>query len=268
MGEMIEDEIKTSRIVSFTALKATTQAIQKGSGSVGGKKNEEDASAIIVGQQARARGPYHRYPRAQTQVYGQVPQNFSQNPLYSISPSPYQVYNAQPYVQPPSYPYWHTLTLPRYPPTPHTYRSPSRPGFQFKPNNKMRQKLRDSFTPIGESYVSLFQRLVQQGMITPLLGYIPDLHSRSFDPNLIRFISLKAYANGEREGLIYEKPFTMGESITKEKVTSHSPSTKFPSLNAANELDFVSKLKNAIENNCFEQIMKDLGDERYCIDTL
>ncbi|PHT38386.1 hypothetical protein CQW23_21959 [Capsicum baccatum] len=72
----------------------------------------------------------------------------------------------------------------------------------------------------------------------------------------------KAYVNGEREGLIYEKPFTMGESITKEKVTSHSPSTKFPSLNAASELDFVSKLKNAIKNNGFEQIMKDLGDER------
>ncbi|KAF3625188.1 putative fatty acyl-CoA reductase 2-like [Capsicum annuum] len=73
-----------------------------------------------------------------------------------------------------------------------------------------------------------------------------------------------AYVNGEREGLIYEKPFTMGESITKERVTSHSPSTKFPSLNVANELDFVSKLKNAIENNdTFDKIMKDLGPERF-----
>ncbi|PHU06735.1 hypothetical protein BC332_23224 [Capsicum chinense] len=72
-----------------------------------------------------------------------------------------------------------------------------------------------------------------------------------------------AYVNGEREGLIYEKPFTMGESITKERVTSHSPSTKFPSLNVSNELDFVSKLKNAIENNdTFDKIMKDLGPER------
>ncbi|PHU06703.1 putative fatty acyl-CoA reductase 4 [Capsicum chinense] len=54
----------------------------------------------------------------------------------------------------------------------------------------------------------------------------------------------------------------MGESITKGKVTSHSPSIKFPSLNAANEMDFVSKLKNAIKNNGFEQIMKDIGSER------
>ncbi|KAK4731347.1 hypothetical protein R3W88_024335 [Solanum pinnatisectum] len=56
-------------------------------------------------------------------------------------------------------------------------------------------------------------------------------------------------ANGDKEGLLYEKPFTMGESITKEKVISHFPSTKFPFLKTANELDFVSKMKNAIENN-------------------
>ncbi|KAF3635016.1 putative nitrate transporter 1.4-like [Capsicum annuum] len=47
MGEMIEEGIKTGRIVSFAILKATAQAIQKGSGSVGEKKNEEDASAIV-----------------------------------------------------------------------------------------------------------------------------------------------------------------------------------------------------------------------------
>ncbi|KAM3342102.1 hypothetical protein P3S68_027068 [Capsicum galapagoense] len=33
-----------------------------------------------------------------------------------------------------------------------------------------RRKEKDNFTPIGESYASLFQRLVQQGMITLLLG--------------------------------------------------------------------------------------------------
>ncbi|PHT31527.1 hypothetical protein CQW23_27864 [Capsicum baccatum] len=69
IGEMLEDGIKTGRIVSFATLKATTQAIQKGSGSVRGKKYEEDASVIVVGQQARERGSYHRYPQAQTQAY-------------------------------------------------------------------------------------------------------------------------------------------------------------------------------------------------------
>ncbi|KAF3637808.1 hypothetical protein FXO38_17724 [Capsicum annuum] len=37
----------------------TSQAIQKGSGSVGEKKNEEDAFAIVVGYQERSRRPRH-----------------------------------------------------------------------------------------------------------------------------------------------------------------------------------------------------------------
>ncbi|KAF3667693.1 putative cell differentiation protein RCD1 -like protein [Capsicum annuum] len=138
MWEMIEDGIKTGRIVSFAILKATTQAVQKGSGSVGGKKNEEDASSIAVGQQAWARGPHHYYPRAQTQVFAQAPQNLYQNSLYPIPLPPYQVYNMQPYVQPPSYPHWRVLNMPSHQPTPYTYRSPSRPGFQFKSINEIR----------------------------------------------------------------------------------------------------------------------------------
>ncbi|PHT59639.1 hypothetical protein CQW23_02002 [Capsicum baccatum] len=50
MREMIEDEIKTGRMVNFAALKATTQSIQKGSRNARGEKNEEDATAIVVGK--------------------------------------------------------------------------------------------------------------------------------------------------------------------------------------------------------------------------
>ncbi|KAM3201507.1 hypothetical protein P3L10_033870 [Capsicum annuum] len=48
----------------------------------------------------------------------------------------------------------------------------------------MRQKLRDSFTPIGESYANLFMRLVQWGMITPLFVCTLNRHSRNFDPHV------------------------------------------------------------------------------------
>ncbi|KAM3283231.1 hypothetical protein P3S67_026876 [Capsicum chacoense] len=113
-------------------------------------------------------------------------------------------YNGQPYVQPPSYPHWCAPTLPSYPPTLHTYRSPSRPGFQFKPNNKMRQKSRDSFIPIGASYTSLFQRLVQQSMITPLLS-IED------------FRALKR----EIEKMIQDKSI-MVQNIDSEESSSHA----------------------------------------------
>ncbi|PHT66756.1 hypothetical protein T459_31181 [Capsicum annuum] len=66
MGEIIEEGIKTGCIVSFATLKATTQAIQKSSGSVGEKKNEEDASATVVGQQDRSRRPRRHRSQAPT----------------------------------------------------------------------------------------------------------------------------------------------------------------------------------------------------------
>ncbi|KAF3634267.1 hypothetical protein FXO37_26573 [Capsicum annuum] len=183
MREMIKEGIKTGRIVSFATLKATTQVIQKGSGSVGKKKNKEDVFAIIVGQQERSRRPRRRRFQAQAQVYAQAPHSHSQNPLYSIPPHPYPVYNTQPHVQPSSYPQWHTPTPQSHPLTPQTYQNPSKPDFLSKINNEMRQKSRDSVIPIGESYASLFQRLVQEEMITLLLGHTLNRHSRNFDPN-------------------------------------------------------------------------------------
>ncbi|PHT73091.1 hypothetical protein T459_23876 [Capsicum annuum] len=50
MRELIGEGIKTGHIVSFAILKSTTQAIQKGSGSVGENNNEEDAYVVVVGQ--------------------------------------------------------------------------------------------------------------------------------------------------------------------------------------------------------------------------
>ncbi|KAF3657753.1 hypothetical protein FXO38_06604 [Capsicum annuum] len=104
MGEMIKDGIKTDHIVSFAILKAITQAIQKGLGNVGDKKNEEDASVIVVGKRVQSRRLRRRHSQAQTQVHAQAPYNHSQNPFYSIHPPPYLVYNAQPYFQPSSFP--------------------------------------------------------------------------------------------------------------------------------------------------------------------
>ncbi|KAF3648132.1 putative cell differentiation protein RCD1 -like protein [Capsicum annuum] len=98
VGEMIEDEIKIGRIVSFATLKVITQVIQKGSGSVGEKKNEEDASAIVVGQQAWSKKTTSLLLSGSSPSPAQTPHNHSQNSLYSVPPPPYPVYNSQPYV--------------------------------------------------------------------------------------------------------------------------------------------------------------------------
>ena len=103
MGEMIEDEIKIGWIVSFAALKATTQAIQGVYGTFGGKKKKENVATVVAGTHSYPKRPPRPYPQSQAQVYAQAPyippHHYypPQNPLYSIPPPPYPVYSAQPY---------------------------------------------------------------------------------------------------------------------------------------------------------------------------
>ncbi|KAM3307546.1 hypothetical protein P3S67_009289 [Capsicum chacoense] len=161
------------------------------------------------GAKQSSRGPTQQYCQFQSRActsnsYAHMQQGSSlQNPRYFIPLPQYTLNNTQLYAHSFSYPQWNTPTPQSYPSIPQIYQppsrpnfrsktnnemrqiyqSPSRPNFRSKTNNEMRQKLRDCFTPIGESYASLFQRLVHEGMITPLLGHIINFHSRNFDPN-------------------------------------------------------------------------------------
>jgi len=44
MGGMVEEGLKSSKMMSYSAIKATTQAIQSGTGSLLGKKKKEDVA--------------------------------------------------------------------------------------------------------------------------------------------------------------------------------------------------------------------------------
>ncbi|KAK4707192.1 hypothetical protein R3W88_033244 [Solanum pinnatisectum] len=58
IGEMVENVIKSGKIVSQTALKATTQVIRNGSGNLGGKKLKEDVANVVSDTQKGPRGPF------------------------------------------------------------------------------------------------------------------------------------------------------------------------------------------------------------------
>ncbi|KAM3237065.1 hypothetical protein P3L10_012094 [Capsicum annuum] len=128
---MVESGIKSEKIINQIALKATTQAIQSGSGSFGGNKRKEDVATIIPGPRQNWRGVRHPYAQSQSQIYVQDPYNHPrhyvppQNSLYSISSPQYSIYNTQPYVQTSSYPQWRAPTPQNHLPTPLTYPSPS-----------------------------------------------------------------------------------------------------------------------------------------------
>ncbi|XP_070021259.1 uncharacterized protein [Nicotiana sylvestris] len=48
MGEMVEDELKSSKIMSYSALKATTQAIPNNIGSLLGQKEHDDVAMLLM----------------------------------------------------------------------------------------------------------------------------------------------------------------------------------------------------------------------------
>ncbi|XP_070044909.1 uncharacterized protein [Nicotiana tomentosiformis] len=192
---MEEDEmgIKSSKIMSYSAIKATTQAIQSGAGSLLGKKKKEDVAMFVSGSWRGPRGPPHQYTQTQPrpQTYTQAPYNPSQHyfppqdPRYSVELPQYHVHHAQSYAQPPPYPQWRAPT-PQNPYTPpQPYQNPTGPSFQPRPDyRKERQQRKETFTPLGESYTSLFQRLRQLDVLRPIEPKIPNPPPRNLDYSL------------------------------------------------------------------------------------
>ncbi|XP_070015517.1 uncharacterized protein [Nicotiana sylvestris] len=61
MGGMVEERLKSSKIMSYSAIKATTQSIQNDTEGVIGKKKKEDVATIDSGSWFGPRGPSHQY---------------------------------------------------------------------------------------------------------------------------------------------------------------------------------------------------------------
>ncbi|KAH0669487.1 hypothetical protein KY289_023980 [Solanum tuberosum] len=70
VGEMVENGIKSGKIVSQAALKATTQVLQNGTGNIGGKKRREDVATVVSAPQTYVQdNPPQHYFHSQTLQY-------------------------------------------------------------------------------------------------------------------------------------------------------------------------------------------------------
>ncbi|XP_070028941.1 uncharacterized protein [Nicotiana sylvestris] len=190
MGGMVEEGLKSNKIMSYSALKVTTQAIQNGTGGVLGKKKKENVATIESGAWfgSRSPSPYYNQLRPHHQTYPHIP--YSPPQQYYPPPDPhFSVNHAQTYTQPPTHAQWrapapqnpYPASQNAYPP-PRAYRSPL--GTSFRPNhaskNDMLQK-KKTFTPLGESYTSLYHRLRQLGMLNPIEPTLSNPPSRNLD---------------------------------------------------------------------------------------
>ncbi|KAG5599646.1 hypothetical protein H5410_031016 [Solanum commersonii] len=153
--EIVENGIKSGKIVSQTALKATTQVLQNGSGNIGGKKRRGDVATVVSA--------------SRTYVQDNPPQHYfhSQTPQYPVPYSPYPIFSAQPIVLP-SYPQWRAPIPQNHPPPLQIHQNTARIPSRRRPQYKKGNRAKDEFTPIGESYASLLQKLRTLNVLSPI----------------------------------------------------------------------------------------------------
>nr|XP_009592185.1 uncharacterized protein LOC104089071 [Nicotiana tomentosiformis] len=96
IGEMVENGLKTGRIISQSALRATSQAIQNGSGGLANRKKREEGAMMASGLRGPHRSRDHSYLPSRT------PQHYylHQDAAYTVAPPPYAVMNDKPYTWP------------------------------------------------------------------------------------------------------------------------------------------------------------------------
>ncbi|XP_019265868.1 PREDICTED: uncharacterized protein LOC109243399 [Nicotiana attenuata] len=138
IGEIVENGLKTGRILSQTAIRATSQAIQGGSRGVANRKKKEEV-AMATSSVRKPRPTRNYFPLSTPQHY-----NPYQDVAYAMAPQPNN-------------------------PPPQAQYNPRPPQNNFPYNARAREPpRRTNFTPIGESYSSLFPKHVQMGLLQPV----------------------------------------------------------------------------------------------------
>ncbi|XP_070020795.1 uncharacterized protein [Nicotiana sylvestris] len=157
IGEMVENGLKTGRILSQSAIRATSQAIQGGSGGIAkGKKREETFTASSGTRRNYTPGPLFSE---------RTPQHYYPHQDLAYTPQPYSVMNTQPYVRPPQQANRSQAPPPRNQRPYRNHYNPQLPQNNFRPQEPPR---RQTFTHIGKPYSTIFPKLVQMGFLQPV----------------------------------------------------------------------------------------------------
>ncbi|XP_070049136.1 uncharacterized protein [Nicotiana tomentosiformis] len=191
MAEMYQAWIKGHPPPSFTANYTENPAFIPPLAQAQNPTTVDLSPQHALGRGPRGSPPQYTQPRPQPQAYTQAPYNPSQHyfppqdPQYSVRPPQYHVHHAQSYAQPPPYPQWRAPTPQNPYPPPQPYRNPTGPSFRSRPDyRKERQQRKETFTPLGESYTSLFQRLRQLDVLRPIEPKTPNPPPRNLDYSL------------------------------------------------------------------------------------
>lgn len=93
------------------------------------------------------------------------------------------------------------------------------------------------------------------------LSYVNVINRAGFFFELF-LLFVVAYVNGQRQGKIMEKPFSIGDCIAMENLFGGSSSIFQPILDVESEINLVLNSKRIFEENQVGQRMKEMGLER------
>nr|XP_016474169.1 PREDICTED: uncharacterized protein LOC107795970 [Nicotiana tabacum] len=179
IGEMVENGLKTGRILSQSAIRATSQAIQGGSGGGANRKKKEEATMATSSVRKPHPSRFHFSKRAPQHYYPH------QDAAYAMNLQPYTVMNAQPYIRPQQQFHQKRAQFPRNQPPHQAQYNPRPPQNNLPYNARTREPPRKmDFTHIGESYSNLFPKLVQMGLLQPVPPNKQNPESPSYQPGV------------------------------------------------------------------------------------
>ncbi|XP_070056848.1 uncharacterized protein [Nicotiana tomentosiformis] len=146
IGEMVENGLKTGKIISQAVLKAATQAVQIEFDNFSDTNEKDGETMMTIRSRRGPRRTSRRYEQPH-QVSDDSPEHYypPQNPQYSIAPLQYVV-------QPPRHPRRRAPAPQNFHQLPQNFQVPYNP--HPSQGYKGEQRLKDNFTPIGESYAS------------------------------------------------------------------------------------------------------------------
>ncbi|XP_049347507.1 uncharacterized protein LOC125812061 [Solanum verrucosum] len=172
LGERIEEGIKNGTVINLEALQATNKALQSG----GMAENRKKTGSVMMDQGTRT--PYkYQSTTPPPSPYPQTPYPSAPPP---ISPNPMPVYyqNAPPQYQQASYPVYNAQ--PSYfqtPPPTQTSNYRNRPPYERRPAK--------NYTPLAEPIAQLYERLKEDGYVTPVPALPVDVRTKWYDPNKV-----------------------------------------------------------------------------------
>ncbi|XP_075088259.1 uncharacterized protein LOC142170283 [Nicotiana tabacum] len=257
IGEMVENGLKIGQILSQSAIRATSQAIQGWSGGVANRKKKEEV-AMATSSVRKPRSTRLHFSERTPQYY--YPHH---DATYAMDLQPYTVMNAQPYARSQQQFHQNRAQFPRNQLPHQAQYNLQPPQNNFPYNARAREPPKTNFTPIEQKRIVLKDEDIPNVTNNPLpahnngpvIGMICE--DKEFDPALKAIIAIAD---------VEKKPKADAKQEKGEKKSKPTPQNTEKIVETKTEVSLLSLLMNSTEHH--KVLIKTLNEAYVPIETI